>query len=256
MLYFFSFRLKFSLFISLSFHLASPFDLPQCAAAAVESASPADYWSGFLAFTYLYMDELNRLLEEQMAQALVRSADCEYTMEHVAVLGAMWGVAEFLQLFARELSLTSSEILDDSWLDYTIALLEESDAQYAAPDGLAESFLVAARNAIRRKGLPCYQMGQLLPAFPRGAVYFDEDFVCLDRVAFEQICQATGCNSATVKRELLEQGYFAGKTVNRQAYESHISVQCRESGRQMIRVYKFHRDLFETLGEPALFQEV
>lgn len=235
---------------------AACFDLPQCAATAVESSSSADYWSGFLAFTHLYMDKLNRLLEEQMEQALVRSADCEYTMEHAAVLGTMWGVAEFIRLFVRELSLTDNEILDDGWLDYTIALLEESDAQYAAPDGLADSFLNAARRAIRRKEFACYRIGQQLPAFLRGAVYFDEDFVCLDRVAFEQICQAAGCNSAAVKRELSEQGCFAGKTVNRQAYESRISVRYQGSRRQMIRVYKFYRALFETPGEPVLFQEV
>lgn len=234
---------------------AACFDLPQCAAAAVESSSSTDYWSGFLAFTHLYMDELNRLLKEQMAQALVRSADCEYTMEHAAVLGTMWGVAEFIRLFVRELSLTDNEILDDGWLDYTIALLEESDAQYAAPDGLADSFLDVARRAIRRKQFACYRIGQLLPAFSRGAVYFDENFVCLDRVAFEQICQAAGCNSAAVKRELSERGCFTGKTVNRQAYESRISVRYQESSRQMIRVYKFYRDLFETPGEPVLFQE-
>lgn len=234
---------------------AACFDLPQCAAAAIESSSSTDYWNGFLAFTHLYMDELNRLLKEQMAQALVRSADCEYTMEHAAVLGTMWGVAEFIRLFARELSLTDNEILDDGWLDYTIALLEESDAQYAAPDGLADSFLDAARRAIRRKQFACYRIGQLLPAFSRGAVYFDENFVCLDRVAFEQICQAAGCNSAAVKRELSERGCFTGKTVNRQAYESRISVRYQESSRQMIRVYKFYRDLFETPGEPVLFQE-
>ena len=235
---------------------ASCFDLPQCAAAAVEAADSADYWSSFLAFIHLYMDELNHLLNQQMEKALIRSVKCEYTMEHAAVLGTMWGVAEFIRLFARELSLSDNEVLDDGWLDYTIALLEESDAQYAAPDGLADSFLEAARLAIRRKGFACYRIGQQLPAFPRGAVYFDEDFVCLDRVAFEQICQAAGYNSAAVKRELSERGYFAGKTINRQAYESRISVRCRENRGQMIRVYKFRRDLFETLGEPMLFQEV
>lgn len=201
------------------------------------------------------MDELNDLLKRQMAEALARSADCEYTMEHAAVLGAMWGVAEFLKLFAKELSFTST-ILDDGWLDYTIALLEESDAQYAAPDGLADSFLDAARKAIRQKGLPCYRIGQMLSAIPRGAAYFNEDLVCLDRVAFEKICQAAGCQSAAVKRELSEYGYFSGKTVNRQAYESRISILCKKEGSRIIRVYKFRRDLFETLGEPFLFQEV
>lgn len=177
-------------------------------------------------------------------------------MEHAAVLGAMWGVAEFMRLFLRELALDDSEVLDDGWLDDTIALLEESDAQYAAPDGLADSFLDAARKAIRQKGLPCYQIGQMLSAIPRGAAYFNEDLVCLDRVAFEKICQAAGCQSAAVKRELSEYGYFSGKTVNRQAYESRISIFCKQEGSRIIRVYKFRRDLFETLGEPCLFEEV
>lgn len=234
---------------------AEAFDLPRCAEVAAESNHPADYWSGFLAYTYQHMDELNDLLKRQMAKALARSADCEYTMEHTEVLGVMWGVAEFLHLFAREISLTS-EILDDDWLDYTVALLEESDAQYAAPDGLADSFLDAARKAIRQKGLPCYRIGQRLSAIPRGAAYFNEDLVCLDRVAFEKICQAAGCQSAAVKRELSECGYFSGKTVNRQAYESRISICCEQGGGRIIRVYKFRRDLFETLGEPFLLREV
>lgn len=235
---------------------AEDFDLPQCAAAAVETASSTDYWSGFLAFTHLHMDDLNHLLKQQMKEALARSADCEYTMEHAAVLGAMWGVAEFMLLFLRELALDDSEILDEGWLDYTIALLEESDAQYAAPDGLADNFLAAARNAIRRKGFPCYRLGQLLPGLLRGAVYFNEDEICLDKIAFERICRAAGCQSGAVKQELSEKGYFIGKTVNRQAYETRISVRCKDGASQMIRVYKFRRDQFEVLGEPTLFQEV
>lgn len=234
---------------------AETFDLLRCAEVAAEPNHPADYWSGFLAYTFQHMDELNDLLKRQMAKALARSADCEYTMEHAAVLGAMWGVAEFLKLFAKELSFTST-ILDAGWLDYTIALLEGSDAQYAAPDGLADSFLDAARKAIRQKGLPCYRIGQMLSAIPRGAAYFNEDLVCLDRVAFEKICQAAGCQSAAVKRELSEYGYFSGKTVNRQAYESRISTFCKQEGSRIIRVYKFRRDLFETLGETCLFEEV
>lgn len=235
---------------------ADAFDLPWCAAIATEDIRLTNYWSGFLAYTYQHMDDLNCLLEKQMAEALERSADCEYTMEHAMVLGAMWGVAEFFQLFVRELSVTGDEILDDGWLDYTIALLEESDAQYAAPDGLADSFLAAARNAIRRKGFPCYRLGQLLPGLLRGAVYFNEDEICLDKIAFERICRAAGCQSGAVKQELSEKGYFIGKTVNRQAYETRISVRCKDGASQMIRVYKFRRDQFEVLGEPTLFQEV
>ena len=235
---------------------AEAFDLPRCAEVATEPDCPADYWSGFLAFTHLHMDELNHLLKQQMEKALIRSAECEYTMEYAAVLGAMWGVAEFIRLFLRELALDDSEILDDGWLDYVVALLEESEAQCEAPDGLAEGFLAFARKAICQKGLPCYRIGQLLSTVPRGAVYFNEDLVCLDRVAFEKICQAAGCQSAAVKRELSECGYFSGKTVNRQAYESRISICCEQGGIRIIRVYKFRRDLFETLGEPVLFQEV
>ena len=235
---------------------AKAFDLPRCAEVATEPARPADYWSGFLAFAHLHMDELNHLLKQQMEKALIRSAECEYTMEYAAVLGAMWGVAEFIRLFLRELALDDSEILDDGWLDYVVALLEESEAQCEAPDGLAEGFLAFARKAIRQKGLPCYRIGQLLSTVPRGAVYFNEDLVCLDRVAFEKICQAAGCQSAAVKRELSECGYFSGKTVNRQAHESRISICCEQGGVRIIRVYKFRRDLFETLGEPVLFQEV
>lgn len=235
---------------------AEVFDLPQCAAAAVETTSSTDYWSSFLAFTHLHMDELNHLLKQQLEKALVRSADCEYTMEHAAVLGAMWGVAEFIRLFARELSLTDNEIFDDGWLDYTIALLEESDALYAAPGGLADSFLAAVRRAISRKGISCYRIGQQLSAFQSGAVYFDEDFVCLDRAAFERICQAAGCQSGAVKEELAEQGYFTGKTVNGQSYQTRISVSCKDGESRMIRVYKFQRNCFEILGEPSMFREV
>ena len=235
---------------------AEVFDLPQCAAAAVETTSSTDYWSGFLAFTHLHMDDLNHLLKQQMKEALARSADCEYTMEHAAVLGAMWGVAEFMLLFLRELALDDSEILDEGWLDYTIALLEESDAQHAAPGGLAASFLAAVRQAISRKGISCYPIGQQLSAFQGGAVYFNEDFVCLDRAAFERICQAAGCQSGAVKEELAEQGYFTGKTVNGQSYQTRISVSCKDGESRMIRVYKFRRNCFEILGEPSMFQWV
>lgn len=235
---------------------AEAFDVPRCAEVAAKPTHSADYWSGFVAFTYLHMDDLNCLLKQQMENALVHSADCEYTMEHATVLGAMWGVAEFMRLFLRELALDDSEVLDDGWLDYVIALLEESDAQYAAPEGLAESFLAAAKQAVRTNGLPCYRIGQMMSARPNGAVYFNEDFVCLDRAAFERICQAAGCQAAAVKRELSENGYFVGKTVNRQAYETRISVRYKDGASRLIRVYKFQRDVFETLGEPCLFEGV
>lgn len=235
---------------------AEVFDLPRCAEIVTEPTRPADYWSGFLAYTYQHMEKLDQLLKEQIMEALVRSKDCEYTTEHAEVLGAMWGVAEFLQLFARELSLSDNKILDDGWLAYTIALLEESDAQYAAPGGLAESFLAVGRRAICQKSFPCYRIGQQLSAIPRGAVFFNEDFVCLDRDVFERICYASGCNSAAVKRELAEQEYFTGKGVNRQSYQTRISLICKDGSGRMVRVYKFRRDAFEVPGEPDLFQEV
>ena len=235
---------------------AEAFDLPRCAEVAAKPTHSADYWSGFVAFTHLHMDDLNCLLKQKMENALVHSADCEYTMEHAVVLGAMWGVAEFMRLFLQELTLDDSEVLDDGWLDYVVALLEESDAQYAAPEGLVESFLAAAKQAVRTKGLPCYRIGQLMSARPNGAVYFNEDFVCLDRAAFERICQTAGCQAAAVKRELSENGYFVGKTVNRQAYETRISVRYKDGASRLIRVYKFQRDVFETLGEPCLFEGV
>lgn len=235
---------------------AECFNLLECTEVVANPTCPAEYWSSFLAFTFLHMDELNNLLRKRMEEALTRSIDCVYTMEHIAVLGAMWGAADFIQLFARELSLTDSEILDDGWLDYTISLLEESDAQYAAPDGLADIFLEAAKRAVGRKEFPCCRIGRLLTGLPHGAVYFDDDYVCLDRAVFEQICWVAGCNSTAVKRELAELGYFAGKTVNRHAYETRISLHFQDEKPKIIRVYKFRRELFETLAEPSPFQGV
>ena len=232
------------------------FDLPQCAVVAAETDSPVNYWSGFLAFASLHMDELHCLFHKQMAEALVCSAEREYTAEHAAVLGAMWGMAEFVQLFAQELSIPSSKIMDSGWQDYVIGLLEESDAQYAAPDGLADSFLAAARQAIHQKGIPCYRIGQILPTIPHGAVYFNDDAVCFDRIIFEKICQAAGCQSGAVKRELAEQGYFTGKAVNSQSYQTRISLFGGDGNNRMIRVYKLRREILEVLGEPALFPEV
>lgn len=232
------------------------FDLLSCAATAAEAPCPSDYWSGFLSFTYLHMDELHHLLQKQMAEALAFSTEYQYSAEHAVVLGAMWAVAEFLHMFAQEFSFSDDVLLVNDWLDYAIRLLEESDAQYAAPDGLADCFLAAVRLAICQRGLPCYRMTQQLSSIPRGAVYFDDTYVCLDKIAFDHVCQTAGCPSSAVKRELMELGYFSGKAVNSQAYETRISLLCKQSGRKLIRVYKFRRDLFERLGEPSLFQRV
>lgn len=248
--------------VSLAFSFGIPivaasdnFDAVYCAAAA-ENVCLTDYWSGFLSFTHLHMDQLRSFLKQQMTEALAFSTEYQYTAEHAAVLGAMWGVAEFIRLFARELSFSDHEMLTDSWLDYTIELLEEGDAQCAAPEGMADSFLSAVQRAIQQKSFPCYPLGQQMPSLLRGAIYFNDEYICLDRTAFDRICQVAGYHPAAVKRDLLEQGYFTGKAVNRQSYETRISVYCKGTGSKLICVYKFRRDLFEHLGEPSLFQEV
>ena len=227
---------------------ADCFDLPQCAAAAAGNADLTDYWSGFLAFTVLHLEDLRRLLEEHAALALAASAARDYTAEHAAMLGAMEGVGAFLELFWRELSLRDRIVQPEGWLEKTAALLEDGAAQYEAPEGLADIFLAAAGAAIRRRDFPCYRLGLLLPSLPRGAVYFDRDYICLDRPAFQQICLDAGCQPGAVKQDLAELGYFAGKAVNRQSYETRISLRCGGAKAQLVRVYKFQRELFEPLG--------
>lgn len=248
--------------VSLAFSFGIPivaasdnFDAERCAASA-ENVCLSDYWSGFLSFTHLHMDQLRSLLKQEMTEALAFSSEYQYTAEHAEVLGTMCGVAEFIRLFARELSFSDREILSDSWLDYTIELLEESDAQYAAPEGMADSFLSAVQWAVQQKNFPCYPLGQQMSGLPHGAIYFNDEHICLDRTAFDQICQVAGYHPAAVKRDLLEQGYFTGKAVNRQSYETRISIYCKGTGNKLLCVYKFRRDLFERLGEPSLFQEV
>lgn len=235
---------------------ARDFDLHSCAAAAVETSSMADYWTAFLAYTHRHLEELNCLLKEWMAEALSDSSDREYTAEHAQVLGAMWGVAEFMRAFIREISLDAAAILDDRWLEDTISWLEEGDAQYTAPGGLADAFFATARQAICQRRFPCYRVGQILPSIPRGAIYLNGEEICLDKYAMEQICETAGLQINAVRRELAQQEYFIGKGVNGQSYQTRISLRCGGGETRLLRVYKFRRDCFEYLGEPLLFQEV
>lgn len=232
------------------------FDLRQCAVAAVATSTSTDYWTAFLAYTHQHLDELNCLLKERMAEALLDSSDREYTAEHARVLGAMWGVAEFTRAFMQELSLDAAEILDDRWLEDTVSWLEEADAQYAAPGGLADAFFATARQTLCQRRFPCYRVGQILPSIPRGAIYFNGDEVCLDKHAMELICETAGLQINAVKRELAQQEYFIGKGINSQSYQTRISLCCGGGETRLLRVYKFRRDCFEYLGEPLLFQEV
>ena len=234
---------------------ADAFDLTQCAAVMGESICAADYWSAFLAFTSKRIDKLNRLIQTFMPMALQLSSDKEYTAEHAIVLGAMCGVAVFLEQFYQELSISGVKILNNGWMNYMIELLEESSAQFAAPEGLADSFIAAAKQAILKNRFPCYQIFRTLSAIPRGAIYYSDTYVCFDRIAFETICQSAACNPGAVKRDLAEQGYFFGKMVNSHSYESRISLDLQKDAKRTIRVYKFKRELIESLGEPALFQE-
>lgn len=232
------------------------FDLHQCAVAAVATSTSTDYWTAFLAYTHQHLDELNCLLKERMAEALLDSSDREYTVEHARVLGAMWGVAEFMRAFMQELSLDAAEILNNRWLEDTVSWLEEADAQYAAPGGLADAFFATARQTLCQRRFPCYRVGQILPSIPRGAIYFNGDEVCLDKHAMELICETAGLQINAVKRELAQQEYFIGKGVNGQSYQTRISLCCGGGETRLLRVYKFRRDCFEYLGEPLLFQEV
>lgn len=232
------------------------FDLHSCAAAAVEMSSMADYWTVFLAYTHHHLEELNCSLKERMAEALSASSDREYTAEHAQVLGAMWGVAEFMRAFIREISLDAAAILDDRWLEDTISWLEEGDAQYTAPGGLADAFFATARQAICQRRFPCYRVGQILPSIPRGAIYFNGEEICLDKCAMEQICETASLQINAVKREIAQQEYFIGKGVNGQSYQTRISLCCGGGETRLLRVYKFRRDCFEYFGEPLLFREV
>ena len=64
----------------------------------------------------------------------------------------------------------------------------------------------------------------------------------------------SGCNPVAVKREFSESGYFLGKTINQQSYETRISLRFKDGRRPTARVYKFERAHFEIWGEPALFE--
>ena len=141
-----------------------------------------------------------------------------------------------------------------SALEVTPQELEEGAAQYAAPDGLADTFFRTAGDIIRLKRIPCYRTAQCFDETPHGAVYFDDEYICFDRPAFERVCQEAKCSSAAVKRELSEKEYLLGQTVTKQSYETRISLRVNGKGRYTARVYKFERARFEVFGEPALFE--
>lgn len=233
---------------------ADDFDLSACAKISADGSSQETYWSAFVAFVAMHSDKLANSLRDHMQLALEESAVCEYTSEHAAVLGAMSWTAQLIQLFYHELSISNDDILNDVWKEFLIDALEEGAAQYAAPYGLADTFIGAARDAIRLKQIPCYRTAQCFETVPRGAVYYDNEYICFDRSAFEQVCQVSGCNPVAVKREFSESGYFLGKAINQQSYETRISLRFKDGRRHTARVYKFERAHFEIWGEPALFE--
>ena len=230
------------------------FDLSACAKISADGSSQETYWSAFVAFVAMHLDELSDNLRDHMRLALEESAIHEYTSEHAAVLGAMSWVAQLIRLFYHELSIENDGILDDVWKGFLIDALEEGAAQYAAPYGLADTFIGAARDAIRLKQIPCYRITQCFETVPRGAVYYDSEHICFDRLAFEQVCQVSGCNPVAVKREFSESGYFLGKVINHQSYETRISLRFKDGRRHTARVYKFERAHFDLFGEPTLFE--
>ena len=230
------------------------FDLSACAKISADGSSLETYWSAFVAFVAMHLDELSDNLRDHMRLALEESAIHEYTSEHAAVLGVMSWVAQLIRLFYHELSIENDGILDDVWKGFLIDALEEGAAQYAAPYGLADTFIGAARDAIRLKQIPCYRIAQYFETVPRGAVYYDSEHICFDRLAFEQVCQVSGSNSVAVMREFSESGYFLGKAINQQSYETRISLRFKDGRRHTARVYKFERAHFEIWGEPALFE--
>lgn len=231
------------------------FDLAACAGIAVDGSCQETYWSSFVAFVAKHWDEFaERIHQDHMRLALEESAAHAYTSEDVAVLGAMSWAAELIRCFYHELSIDEGWLFDDVWKGFVIDALEEGAAQYAAPDGLADIFFRTAGDIIRLKRIPCYRTAQCFDKTPHGAVYFDDEYICFDRPAFERVCQEAKRSSAAVKRELSEKKYLLGQTVTKQSYETRISLHVNCKSKPTVRVYKFERALFEVFGEPALFE--
>lgn len=230
------------------------FDLAACAGIAVDGSCQETYWSSFVAFVAMHWDELAGRIQDHMRLALEESAVRAYMSEDVTVLGAMSWAAELIRRFYHELSIEEDEFLEDVWKGFVIDALEEGDAQCAAPDGLADIFISAARDVIRLKRIPCFRIAQCFDTVPHGAVYFDNEHVCFDRPAFERVCQEVKCSPAAVKRELFEERYLRGKPATKQSYETRILLCLTDQKKQIVRVYKFDRACFEIFGEPALFE--
>ena len=230
------------------------FDLAACAAIAPDVSCQETYWSSFVAFVAMHWDELAERIQDHMRSALEESAARAYMSEDVTVLGAMSWAAELIRRFYHELSIEEDEFLEDVWKGFVIDALEEGDAQCAAPDGLADIFISAARDVIRLKRIPCFRIAQCFDTVPHGAVYFDNEHVCFDRPAFERVCQEVKCSPAAVKRELFEERYLRGKPATKQSYETRILLCLTDQKKQIVRVYKFDRACFEIFGEPALFE--
>lgn len=231
------------------------FDFSVCAEIAAGSDDPTTYWSAFATYVSDHLSEFAPRLSRSMQTALTESNQYDFTSDHATVLGVLGCVAEILSEFCGEFSIPPEELIANDWRSYVAAILEESAAEYEAPDGLSDIFLDTARNMISTRRLSSHLIGTCLMNNAAGVVLFDQSRVCLDKAAFQMICDEIGCNPSAVKRELRDKGLLQGKAINANSYETRIQVRNHDGKPRLLRAYQFARNSLETLGEPSLFME-
>ena len=229
------------------------FNLELCNQALQIGDFKPEYWSALAKYIRQDMNRVERCIRNGHSTAMRVADEHELSSVSGTTLGTLLGIRELLEGFYSELSLSLRETIPQSWDSELLLLLEEDSNCPTMLDGLAEMFALAARKMIWAGKIVCYPRGKFWTQEPPyGAVYLDLNTCAFDKTAFEAVCEAAGCKSIAVRRELSERGLLLGDRSNTNSYMARILATNAYGKPKTIYVYAISRELIDVPGEPTL----
>lgn len=228
-------------------------DAEQCSARI--APFNAEYWTVFARFTEDHLKFLEEDLKDGMDCARLAVGEYELTEAGMKTVGVLMGIKFFMNRFANEVGIDFASLLSKTWDERILRMIEESAMWHTTSAGVADIFIEVAKEMLIKNVFPSFPKGKTaIFSIVGGAIYYDDEYIYMDRSAFDRVCQRCACSRPYVEKALAQAGYLSGKPANHLTYLTRVRNHNAFGIAETAYVFKFKRELFDEFGDQLTFE--